>query len=49
MADLPNFCARFFHGVLELHVIQIDAINASQLSGIVELGLFSTARVDDSS
>ena len=37
----PTFSARF-HGFFELHVIWIDEINASQLSGIVELQFFSS-------
>ena len=38
--DNSNFLRAFFHGVLEVHVIRIDEMNASQLSGIVELRFF---------
>ena len=33
--------ARFFHGALELHVVQIDLKTPSQLSSIVELRFFN--------
>ena len=37
---LPAFYARFFVVSLELPVVQIDEVNASQLSSIVELSVF---------
>ena len=36
-----NFFARFFHGVLELHVIWIEVLNSCHLLSIVELRLFN--------
>ena len=41
MADsggISNF-VRVFHGVLELHVVRVDEVNASQHSSNVELRL----------
>ena len=38
--DDSNFFTCDFHGVLELHVLGIDEMGATQLSSIVELRLF---------
>ena len=36
-----TFCARFFHGILELHVIWIDVIDSSEVTSTFELRIFN--------
>ena len=44
-AVLLKFLTRIVHGVLELHILWIEAINSSQLSNIAEPRLFETPNV----